>query len=90
MPFTSFLDASGKVLGMECLAKKFEKAGVDLKKPLWASCGSGVTSCQVALAAHLLGHPGVCIYVSSWTEWFKKAPRKYVIPPGDGSEGKGE
>uniref|UniRef100_A0A3Q1F5B4 Sulfurtransferase n=1 Tax=Acanthochromis polyacanthus TaxID=80966 RepID=A0A3Q1F5B4_9TELE len=79
MPFTSFLDDSGKLHGAERLSEVFQEAGVDLQKPLWATCGSGVTACQVALAAHLLGHPGVCIYDGSWYEFFKRASPEYII-----------
>ncbi|XP_008297348.1 3-mercaptopyruvate sulfurtransferase-like [Stegastes partitus] len=79
MPFTSFLDEGGKMHGPERLSELFREAGVDLKQPLWATCGSGVTACQVALAAHLLGHPGVCIYDGSWYEFFKKASPEFII-----------
>ena len=34
---------------------EFEKAGIDLDKPLIASCGSGITACWIAFAASLLG-----------------------------------
>ncbi|KAF7651408.1 hypothetical protein LDENG_00111430 [Lucifuga dentata] len=84
MPFITFLDASGKWLGLEDLAKLFREAEVDLQQPFWASCGSGVTACQVVLAAHLLGHPGVCVYDGSWTEWFKRASPEHVISEGKG------
>ncbi|XP_028455694.1 3-mercaptopyruvate sulfurtransferase [Perca flavescens] len=83
MPFSSFLDASGKELGTEGLSKLFREAGVDLKQPLWASCGSGVTACHVVLAAHLLGHPGVCVYDGSWSEWFKRASAELIISEGE-------
>ncbi|XP_068606017.1 3-mercaptopyruvate sulfurtransferase [Brachionichthys hirsutus] len=86
MPFTSFLDASGKELGTEGLSKLFREAGVDLDKPLWASCGSGVTACHAALAAHLLGHPGVCVYDGSWSEWFKRASPDLIISEGEGKK----
>lgn len=33
---------------------EFEKAGVDISKPMVGSCGSGITACIVILAAHLL------------------------------------
>ena len=34
---------------------EFSKAGVDLDKPIIATCGSGVTACWVSFAASLLG-----------------------------------
>lgn len=79
MPFPTFMDASGKELDTEGLSRLFKEAGVDLEKPLWATCGSGVTACHVVLAAHLLGHPGVCVYDGSWSEWFKRAPPNLII-----------
>ncbi len=33
------------------------------------SCGSGVTACVAAFAAHLLGNDNVSIYDGSWSEW---------------------
>lgn len=86
MPFTTFMDASGKELGAEALARLFEEAGVDLKRPFWTTCGSGVTACHVALAAHLLGHPGVCVYDGSWSEWFKRASPQHIISEGKGKQ----
>ncbi|KAM3598108.1 uncharacterized protein V6R79_013556 [Siganus canaliculatus] len=83
IPFTSFLDDSGKELGTEELSRVFREAGVDLEKPIWASCGSGISACHVALAAHLLGHPGVCIYDGSWAEWFSKASPDLIISEGE-------
>lgn len=83
VPFTSFMDPSGKELGTEDLSRVFQEAGVDLSKPLWTTCGSGVTACHVVLAAHLLGHPGVCVYDGSWSEWFKRAPPDLIISEGE-------
>lgn len=33
------------------------------------SCGSGVTACVIAFAAHLLGNDNVSVYDGSWCEW---------------------
>lgn len=79
MPFYTFTDASGKELDKERLSKLFHESGVDLQKPLWATCAVGVTACHIALAAHILGHPGVCVYDGSWIEWFKRAPQNLII-----------
>ncbi|XP_069557508.1 3-mercaptopyruvate sulfurtransferase [Brachyistius frenatus] len=86
MPFTSFLNASGKKQGTESLSELFRDAGVDLEQPLWATCGTGVTACHVVLAAHLLGHPGVCVYDGSWCEWFKRASPEHIISEGEGKK----
>ncbi|MDP2142317.1 MAG: 3-mercaptopyruvate sulfurtransferase [Gammaproteobacteria bacterium] len=34
-----------------------------------ASCGSGVTACVIAFAAHLAGHDDVAVYDGAWAEW---------------------
>lgn len=86
MPFPTFMDASGKELEPDGLSKLFKDAGVDLAKPIWATCGSGVTACHVVLAAHLLGHPGVCVYDGSWSEWFKRASPELIISEGEGKK----
>ncbi|XP_072298363.1 3-mercaptopyruvate sulfurtransferase-like [Eucyclogobius newberryi] len=83
IPFSSFLNESGKMLPVEDLAKLFRAAGVDVQKPLWTTCGSGVTACVIILGAHLLGQSESCLYDGSWTEWFKKAPSEYIISAQD-------
>lgn len=47
----------------------FEAAGVDLSKPMVATCGSGVTACVLLFGAHLLGKGDVKLYDGSWSEW---------------------
>lgn len=34
-----------------------------------ASCGSGVTACVIAFAAHLAGYEDVAVYDGAWAEW---------------------
>ena len=47
----------------------FEKAGVDLSKPIITTCGSGVTACVINFALDILGHSDHAMYDGSWTEW---------------------
>ena len=51
----------------------FEKAGVDLTKPIVTSCGSGVTASTLALALQIAGAKDVAVYDGSWTEWGGRA-----------------
>ena len=70
LPFTTLLDPATKtVLPADELQAAFDRAGIDPSKPTVASCGSGVTACVIALAAHRLGHSGVAVYDGSWSEW---------------------
>jgi thiosulfate/3-mercaptopyruvate sulfurtransferase len=70
LPYTELLDPTHKTfLPADALAAKFETAGVDLKKPVVTSCGSGVTAAILALGLHLIGHEDVAVYDGSWAEW---------------------
>ncbi len=71
LPFTSFLDAGrhGSWRPADELAAAFASAGIDPAKPIIAYCGSGITACTTAFAAHLLGHDDVAVYDGSWAEW---------------------
>lgn len=70
LPYTDILDAAtGTVLPPAEIASRFAAAGIDLTKPLVASCGSGVTACVLALGAFQLGHDSVAVYDGSWSEW---------------------
>jgi thiosulfate/3-mercaptopyruvate sulfurtransferase len=51
------------------LRAEFDSAGVDLAKPMVATCGSGVTACVLLFGAHLLGKEDVKLYDGSWSEW---------------------
>ncbi len=51
------------------LRAAFATAGVDLSKPLVATCGSGVTACVILFGAHLLGKVDLSLYDGSWSEW---------------------
>lgn len=82
MPYTKLLDPQDKtVLPAEQLAKVFTEAGVDLKKPIVTSCGSGVTACVLALGLYLVGRDDVAIYDGSWTEWGGRQDTPIVTGP---------
>lgn len=70
LPYTTLLDPATKtVLPAAALRAAFDTAGLDLSKPTVASCGSGVTACVIALAAHRLGQSGLAVYDGSWSDW---------------------
>ena len=70
LPFDRVTDPQSRtVRSAEELRRLFAEAGVALDRPVVTSCGSGVTACAVAFAAHLLGHPGAAVYDGSWAEW---------------------
>ena len=53
----------------DALRNAFERAGVDLSKPMVTTCGSGVTAAVLMFGAHLLGKEDVKLYDGSWAEW---------------------
>ncbi|MFW2852537.1 sulfurtransferase [Sphingomonas sp. TX0543] len=68
IPYGRFFNGDGTWLSREALAGVFAENGVDLDRPLVATCGSGVTASIIAFAAHLLGRD-VAVYDGSWAEW---------------------
>jgi len=69
VPFTDLLAPDGTMKPAAALAERFEQAGVDIKKPVVASCGSGITACVLALALARLGRSRTAVYDGSWAEW---------------------
>jgi thiosulfate/3-mercaptopyruvate sulfurtransferase len=69
LPFGQLFGADGTWKQGDDLTAAFAAAGVDLERPLVATCGSGMTACVIAFGAHLLGKEDVAVYDGSWTEW---------------------
>ncbi|OCT85562.1 thiosulfate sulfurtransferase isoform X1 [Xenopus laevis] len=84
VPFPSFLTAEGYEKSPDEIRRLFHEKGVDLSKPMVATCGSGVTACHVALAAFLCGKEDVSIYDGSWVQWYMRAKPEDVISEGRG------
>lgn len=71
VPYADVIAADGRMKSAEDLQAVFEKAGVDLAKPIINTCGSGVTAAILALAQSLAGHDDSAVYDGSWSEWGK-------------------
>ena len=70
LPYVELLNATDKtLLPAEQISARFRGAGIDLARPVVASCGSGVTAAVLALGLHLIGHRDVAVYDGSWAEW---------------------
>ena len=70
LPFTELLNGETQtLLPTETLRARFAAAGVDPRRPVTATCGSGITAAVLALGLHLIGHRDVALYDGSWSEW---------------------
>jgi thiosulfate/3-mercaptopyruvate sulfurtransferase len=69
VPYATLLNADGTLKGAAELSAVFARAGVEVERPVVASCGSGVTAGIVALALAVLGRPDAAVYDGSWVEW---------------------
>jgi thiosulfate/3-mercaptopyruvate sulfurtransferase len=69
LPFGRLLQADGTLKPASELRTLFDEAGIDIDRPVVASCGSGVTAGVVAFALAQLGHPDAAVYDGSWSEW---------------------
>lgn len=68
LPFASLIE-DGALKDDAELRALIADAGIDLEKPIVASCGSGVTASVFALTAAQLGVDPIRVYDGSWTEW---------------------
>lgn len=82
IPYYMFLKEDGTMKTEEELRELLKENGVDLNKPLIASCGAGITSCHFTLAAYLLGQEDVKTYDGSWSEWSVRAKIEHIISKG--------
>lgn len=68
VPWNLLVD-QGALKPADELAAIFHQAGVDIQRPIVASCGSGVTASVVLLALFVLNAPHISLYDGSWSEW---------------------
>ena len=69
VPYASVLTEAGTMRDATALRTVFEAAGVDLKKPVITTCGSGITAAVLSLALERMGHRNHALYDGSWAEW---------------------
>mgnify|MGYP003620408065 CR=1 FL=1 len=70
LPWEGLIDPQrGTMLPAEQLKARIEAAGIDINRPIVASCGSGISACILALGLHLIGARDVAVYDGSWAEW---------------------
>ena len=69
LPYGDLLNKDGTLKQASELELLFKNAGIDLKRPIATTCGSGVTASILSLALAVLGHRHVAVYDGSWSEW---------------------
>lgn len=85
LPYTDLIERESQTLrGVEELRARFETAGVDMKRPVVTTCGSGVTAAILSLGLHMAGHKDVALYDGSWSEW--GLPGETPIDTGSGDQ----
>ena len=69
LPFTDLLHPDGTMLAPAALRDCFAAAGVDGRRPVVTSCGTGVTAAILTLGLVRAGFDPGALYDGSWTEW---------------------
>lgn len=67
--YATLVNPDGTLRAPEQLRALTQAAGIDLSRPVVASCGTGVTACAVVLALESLGVSDTAVFDGSWTEW---------------------
>jgi thiosulfate/3-mercaptopyruvate sulfurtransferase len=73
LPYTELVNPDGTLLPAETLRRRVTEAGVDVGRPVIATCGSGTSACALVLALHSIGHTDTAVYDGAWSEWGARA-----------------
>jgi thiosulfate/3-mercaptopyruvate sulfurtransferase len=73
VPAAELLQGGRTMLPVDAIRARFAAAGVDGKKPVVTSCGTGVSAAILTFGLHLAGLPEGALYDGSWTEWAGRA-----------------
>ena len=71
LPWANMIPQSGDFTFVDAdrAAELIVGAGVDLDRPVIATCGSGVTAAILAFQLARMGKQDVTLYDGSWHEW---------------------
>ncbi len=81
LPFTDLVRPDGTMLPSEELRRRLVEAGIDLSRPVVATCGSGTSACALVLSLHLVGHSQTAVYDGAWAEWGARADTPVEVQP---------
>jgi thiosulfate/3-mercaptopyruvate sulfurtransferase len=73
LPFTQLVNPDGTLLPPETLRRRLAEVGIDLSRPVVATCGSGTSACALVLGLHSIGHTLTAVYDGAWAEWGGRA-----------------
>lgn len=69
LPFGQIFNQDGTFKPADEIRSAFADAGIDLSRPIVATCGSGITASVLLFALHLIGIDDAALYDGSWMEW---------------------